>query len=472
MLWLYIHFPNLLLECVSRDTNDQRPLVISEGWQGNVYQASPKAQQGGVRPGMRLKTAVNLVPELAIIEMDALFEQQALEAQARWLYRQAAHISLHPPSGLLAEVTSLKRLHGGLRPLWQRLEHEIRRRALTGQIATGLTPGAAQCLAQTNAGTCTEDADILTRNMQALGIEMAGLSAKATNRLAKLGLLTLGDVFKLSSHDIARRLEPETLHRLQQIQGTRPDLQTYWQPPHRFYQRIDFAYDIEHSTGLLFPLQRALAELEADLQWRQQDTDHLNLSFHHRNRADTSLALRTAGPEHRSTEFLALARIRLEQLNLDAPTQAMTLTVSRFIPRQHTTAVDLLGSGPCPDEAWQSLISRLQARLGEQAIRTLTCYPDHRPEKAWAPRTLERTAKPDVINGSDLPHRPLWLLRSPQTLHSPPRVWLSGPERISGGWWDGERVQRDYYIALLPSGQLAWLFRDAGGGWFIHGWFG
>ncbi len=472
MLWLYIHFPNLLLECVSRDTDDQRPLVISEGWQGNVYQASPEAQKFGVLPGMRLKTAVNLVPDLAIIQMDALLEQRALEAQARWLYRQAAHISLHPPSGLLVEVSSLKRLYGGLQPFWQRLEFEIKRRALTGQIATGLTPGAAQCLAQTNAGTCTDEADILDRNIRALAVEHAGLTTKTTKRLGKLGLLALDDVFKLSSHDIARRLEPETLHRLQQIQGTRTDPQSFWEPPHSFYQRVDFAYDIEHSTGLLFPLQRALAELEADLQWRQQDTDYLQLAFHHRNRADTRLPIRTAGPEHRTIAFLALARIQLEQLNLDAPTQAMTLMVNRFISRQNPVGADLLGSEFSPDEAWHSLISRLQARLGEQAIRTLVCYPDHRPEKAWTPQAFKKTVKSGVINGSNLPHRPLWLLRSPQTLQSPPSVWLSGPERISGGWWDGDRVMRDYYIAQLTSGQVAWLFRDACGGWFIHGWFG
>jgi protein ImuB len=33
-------------------------------------------------------------------------------------------------------------------------------------------------------------------------------------------------------------------------------------------------------------------------------------------------------------------------------------------------------------------------------------------------------------------------------------------------------VHRDYYIAQLNTGQLAWVFRDAREGWFVHGWFG
>jgi protein ImuB len=68
--------------------------------------------------------------------------------------------------------------------------------------------------------------------------------------------------------------------------------------------------------------------------------------------------------------------------------------------------------------------------------------------------------------------RPLWLLKGPQPLTETPATWFSGPERISGGWWDGERVHRDYYIAQLQTGQLAWVFHDAQTGWFVHGWFG
>ena len=53
-----------------------------------------------------------------------------------------------------------------------------------------------------------------------------------------------------------------------------------------------------------------------------------------------------------------------------------------------------------------------------------------------------------------------------------PAAWLSGPERIRSGWWDGQPVQRDYYVVQLADGPLAWVFRDLRNDWFIHGWFG
>lgn len=472
MLWLYIHLPHLLLEQLARGNASDAALVIPESRQGDIYQASQAARQRGIRPGMRLKTALNLVPDLAIIQMDPARERHALEQQARWLYRQAAQISLYPPNGLLIEVSSLMRLHGGLPSLWQTLGRELKRRQLTSQMATGLTPRAAQCLAQANIGQCTGCPERLNCSIWALPIGQAGLSARTLERLSRLGLNTLGDVFALPASDIAHRLEPETLHRLQQIQGTRPDPQTAWSPPHHFHQRTEFVCDVEQSTGLLFPLHRTLGELEDDLRWRQQDTDSLKLTLHHRNHPETRLSIRTAGPEHRADAFLTLAKIRLEQLNLAAPVQAVTLTVHHFIKRGQPANTDLLGSTPNPDEAWQTLISRLQARLGEHAIKTMISQPDHRPERAWAPHQLKKPGKTVANTRTHKPRRPLWLLHTPQPVHHLPETWFAGPERISGGWWDGERVQRDYYIAQCHTGQLAWLFRDAGGGWFVHGWFG
>lgn len=473
MLWLYIHLPNLLLEHISHDQTGQTPLIISKVSQGLVYQANRAARERGVRAGMRLKTAVNLAPELIVVRMDSEREQWALTQQARWLYRQAAYISLYPPNGLLTEVSSLKRLYGGLAPLWQNLSQELEHHQLTGQMATALTPAAARYLAQTNRGQCTDCPEALNGLMQALPIEQVDLPERTVKRLGKLGLITLNDALSLPANEIAHRLEPETLQRLQQIQGTRPDPQTRWQPPHHFRQRMDFVSDIEQVAGLLFPLQRTLGELEDDLQWRQQDTDYLKLTFHHRHHAETHLAIRTAGAEHQAAAFMDLARIQLEQQRLAAPVIAMTLTVSRFMARGQPAGTDLFGSESDPDEAWQALISRLQARLGEAAIKTLASHPDHRPEKAWRQRALTKPGKTAPNRGdAHLPRRPLWLLRTPQAVQHPPEAWLAGPERISGGWWDGERVQRDYYIAQLHTGQLGWLFRDVSGGWYIHGWFG
>jgi protein ImuB len=472
MLWLYIHFPQLLLDQILSGRENREPLVISDPTRQTVYQACPEARNLGILAGMRLKTAISLAPELAIVRPEPERERQTLEQQACWLYRYMAHISLHPPHGLLAEAGSMNRLHGGLEALWQTLARALEQRQLTGWMATGLTPSAAQRLAQANSGRCTDAKETLQAILGALPVQHANLPAKTTERLTRLGLTTLDDLFNLPAAETSRRLEPETLKLIQQLQGTRADPQAPWSPPHRFCQHLDFGRDIEQTSGLLFPLQRILSELQEDLQWRQQDTDSVKLSLHHRGQQETRLFLRTAGPEHRAASFLALIRLRLEQQTLAAPVEAITLVVSRFIDREKANGDDLLDSGTNTVEAWQSLISRLQARLGDKALKILTPRPDHRPERAWAQGRLTCPSSTKVTGKTSAPSRPLWLLKAPQPVVYLPEAWLTGPERISGGWWDGERVQRDYYVAQLSSGQLAWVFRDVSGGWFIHGLFG
>lgn len=200
----------------------------------------------------------------------------------------------------------------------------------------------------------------------------AEFDEKACTRLQRLGLNTLGEVFDLPPGELARRLSPELLAYLQKIQGTRPDPRTPWQPPHSFRQQADFVQEIEHTQGLLFPLQRMLDELEEDLCWRQQDTDSLRLILRHRHAEPTRLQIRTSGPEHRADNFLNLIRLRLEQHSLSSPVISMVLMVKRFLSREAPAGQDLLGETQDLNEAWHTLISRLQARLGDQALRQLS----------------------------------------------------------------------------------------------------
>ncbi|ROT99526.1 DNA polymerase Y family protein [Marinobacter sp. R17] len=470
MLWLYLHFPYLLLEHFQQSETASRPMALIGGHPPRIIQLNPEAARAGVAEGQSPQTASALADNLHLIAADMEEQTGVLDQQAVWLYRHAARIILYPPDGILAEAGSLRRLHGGLQGLWKKLRSELDQRRLTAHLACGLTPRAARILARDRRGHCTDDAQTLRQSLDTLPVEAADLDEKTTERLQRMGLHTLGPVLALPDRELARRLGPETAQHLQQIEGRAVDPQTDWQPPPYFHRRLDFAEDVEHSSGLLFPLQRALQELDAELCWRQQQTDTLQLEIRHRRRPVTPLQIRSTAPEHRANAFLELARLKLDRHQLEAPATGLSLKVRRFLDRHTPRGDDLFGdTGQHQEEARQHLLSRLQARLGEEALHSLALNPDHRPEQAWR-ATPVSSGRPSPARTA--PRRPLWLLRQPQPLREMPCTWLAGPERISAGWWDGERIQRDYYIARLHSGQTGWLFRDVSGGWFIHGWFG
>jgi protein ImuB len=113
------------------------------------------------------------------------------------------------------------------------------------------------------------------------------------------------------------------------------------------------------------------------------------------------------------------------------------------------------------------LVERLRARLGEGSVYGVTAIPEHRPEAAWRRvhelaltpirRVSEKMADRDA--GGGMP-RPVWLLDAPLPLPEPDMqrhqsglILEEGPERIESGWWDGNGVARDYYVANQCGGR-------------------
>jgi protein ImuB len=105
----------------------------------------------------------------------------------------------------------------------------------------------------------------------------------------------------------------------------------------------------------------------------------------------------------------------------------------------------------------------------------LAATTDARPE--WASRRVEPGEH--AADARLPPPRPIHLLASPLPLsyaegllrHRGAILKLTrGPERIQGGWWDGEEWTRDYYQALSSRGELLWVFHS-GQQWFLHGLF-
>ncbi|RKR42481.1 DNA polymerase Y family protein [Paraburkholderia sp. BL17N1] len=77
--------------------------------------------------------------------------------------------------------------------------------------------------------------------------------------------------------------------------------------------------------------------------------------------------------------------------------------------------------------------------------------------------------------------RPLWMLDKPlrlmmrdqRPIYRRPLKMLTRTERIEAGWWDGNRVERDYYVAADDRGHMFWVYRERlSGEWYLQGLFG
>lgn len=51
-------------------------------------------------------------------------------------------------------------------------------------------------------------------------------------------------------------------------------------------------------------------------------------------------------------------------------------------------------------------------------------------------------------------------------------VVAAGPDRISGGQWEGSIYAREYYRCVTEEGVPLWIYRDGlDGGWYLQGWW-
>lgn len=462
MLWLYLHFPALALDALlADDPADGYWVLLDDG--NRVVQANAAALATGVCPGMALAEALTLCDALQAQRLQPAQEQQALQRLVDDCYRLVACIHPDPPRGLWLELASMTRLYGPPAALAERLLTQVQGQGYRLQAALAPQPWAARLLARAGRHWLADDLQGLQHQLAALPLTGCELAPRQLERLQGWGLQQLGQLLALPRAEVRRRAGAELALWLQRLAEPGPPPLPPYQPSPRFEERLTLLYEAEQSEGVLFVLQRQLQRLQLWLRQRQLAASVLQLELGHRQLPATCLRLASAQPEGMAANWLMLARLQLARQPLLAPVcwlHLRSLTLEPLPP----PAADLwqAASGALsPDQ----LLSRLQARLSPDQLQGLAARAAHVPEQAGQ---LVAAA----MGGGDYAHsrRPLWLLPQPQPLAEP---WplLDGPERLASQWW-AEPVQRDYYRALAPDGRPAWLFRTAGGRWFLHGWFG
>lgn len=428
--------------------------------------------------------------------------QQDLERLGAQAQRFTPRISLEPPDGLLLEVKGSLHLFGGVEGLSREMAGECSRLRMPCTLAVAPTPLAALALARASlklgvsssriavpASLVVTDPAQLVGKLSPLPLAMLRWPQDTLDRLARIGVRTIGEALRLPRAGFARRFGTAQLLTLDRLTGRVSDLKGRFEVRARFRRRRELTYELESHAGLVVVLEPLLEELGRFLEARQSGVLALECRLQHRAVPPTRCVLRLAAPLADPVQMAALLGERLSALVLPEPVRACELRSGVLVSR-------VLASGGL----WQpgehggraaaqapELIERLRARLGAEAVYGIRAFEDHRPEAAWKVRepmvTQDHSASRSEVDGSaSCGRRPLWLLHKPRRLkerdglprrRGPLRL-LGEAERIETGWWDGAEVARDYYTAADVRGARLWVFREreAPHRWFLHGVFG
>ena len=530
MLWACLYFPSLALDVFARAWRDedtaQRFVVASGGNAPKVIAANDAAREAGISRGQTVSAALALAPDIVLRDRDPGAEAHAIAQLAIWTLRFTPQVSVIAVDALVLEIGGSLRLFGSLTPLVARISNGVKAQGYVARLGIAPSPTAALLLARAAemgphacglSGQCGRyalpsapkggviralelscganvqavcDARELPRVLAPLPLKLLDIDADTLATLAAAGVTTFGQAVALPRDALARRCGQRLVTTLDRALARSADPRVPYVPPPHFSNRLELPVPIADSEALGFGVNRLVHELTAWLSARGLGAVRLSLTLTHehylqqRGMPPTHVPFVLGAPARMPAHLIGVLRERLARVTLPAPVEAIVLESEETAPLAGRNLGLLPGDEA--DAAQVPLVDRLRARLGDEAVTLLTPHAEHRPEKSdrtrvarVTPQSKTRKTPKDPALLPEAP-RPLWLFDEPEPLQhrleQAPWALKDGPERIESGWWDGNDLRRDYFVAETPEGAIVWIYRDHrygvdDGEWFLHGLF-
>jgi protein ImuB len=452
----------------------------------------------GILPGTALADARARVPELAVFDHDPVADAALLGWLADGCERYTPSCALHPPDGLLLDITGCVHLYGhDEKTLAGDLKARFRRQGVSAQLATGQTPDSAFAKARFG-----------VRDIAALPVEALEVDGKVHTALKRAGLRIIGDLAVRPRQPLAARFGKAAVVKLAQLLEEEDPRITPRRSLPAIHVSQNFAEPVSRTNDVLATIEALTGEAAVLLRERGQGGRRFEVSLFRSDGHVARLGIDTGGPTRDAGLLMRLIRERIDALAdpLDPGFGYDLIRLAVPLAEALTSVQVGLEQKIDTDAEAAALIDRLSVRLGADRLRHFHAGNSHIPERA----ALERIAQSGPSSGDwrnpepgEPAMRPFRLFETPQAIEviasipdGPPRqfrwrrnlhqiVSYEGPERIAPEWWRHKRgyeagsggLTRDYYRVEDKEGRRFWLFRrglftEAGKPlWYLHGLF-
>lgn len=452
----------------------------------------PAAVTALTQPRATLWYAIQF-PQLA--DCPAPQQRKILNELAALALEVSATVSFHPLA-LVCEIRSSLKYFGGIDAIHDKLRQSVTRHLLDAGLpdsfnyAASPTVTGSLLLARSGHNALVYRKDNLRSALGQLPMSVLELNKEQNRRLYNMGVRYLRDIWRLPGDGLRKRFGSEFVNLLNRALGKAPDPTHNYLPPPAFNTCYDLPFEIENLERLLPVADEMLAQLCDFLRHRDLSISHLVFSLLHEKRNPTPVTIGLRQPARSREHLLMLLETHFSHLSIPAPVTGVRLEVRKFDAFMSHSDELLLAGKPATsgynDTHLNQFIEQLQARLGDNHVKSIASVAEHCPEYAceqcdyagtFSPRKIT-LPQPDTVTVNP---RPLWLLAEPLQLavrggklyHRKPITIVHGPERIETRWWSGQDIQRDYYIAREDNGSRLWVYREKSGArnWYLHGFF-
>lgn len=428
--------------------------------------------------------------------------------------------------GLLLEISGSLKLFFGLEKIKQQLAEYFAETNIQICFGVGLTPESAWALTHShisiNEHSSIHEFLALLNNIR---IQQLDCYQSAFKKMAKMGIRTLEDVFKIPHSELGKRFGNGFVDYIQQLKGLRQNVRHRPSENHYFQQKRDLDFPIQNTQLLEHDSRQLIQQLLIFLKTQQLQCEGVEWVLGDRYQSITIAVL--CQPIYADGELLQeLTQLHFDHLQLSFEVNYIELKLTHSSALQHSSdeIFQYDNNGLNKNEVqrqWQLLLTKLHNRLDANAIVEPNPQTEHLPEQQnhWQhssiqrqgsnqlsyKKTSEQKLKKNTYLQQDLlsaahsssdeqahnPSTPLcstvfdpkptWLLEPPicinhredQLCWHGPLTILQGPERIQSQWWTNTGdVYRDYFIAEQNDFRRVWIYQDKHTQqWFVQGIF-
>jgi protein ImuB len=378
-----------------------KPFSAAGAWEATakLSAVNAEARRLGLREGQTLREAWAVSTRLAV---RSLHERDVLEALGRIaeaLLAFGTHVSIEAPDTVWVDVTGVAHLFGGERLLANELSAAVCALGHTVHVCITAGPRLAQALARWAAPGERESIVSpaqLQKSIAELPVHALGLSPDRVAWLARVGVLTVGELARLPRAAVAPRLGEQAQRVLELCQGIDRAPLVRYEPPASLVEETCWEEPVAGLEPLLFVLRGLVARLSARLGGRGQAAQRLRLVIQcdravaaiNGQSPEVVLEFTLAAALWREQELLRVLRARLEALHLAAPSLGMKLEVTAlseaFARQLDLSRVVGPGAGLGDEATLPVLLSELEADLGRDRVGTFRLLDAHRPEAKGA----------------------------------------------------------------------------------------
>jgi protein ImuB len=488
--WACVDVPALPLQLLARRHPEwiELPMAVvaEDRPQGLILWVNERAYRARVLSGMRYAAGLSLCRELCagVVTSDEIDGGVGQLAERLRGFSPHVEPSPHEPGVFWLDAGGLLGIEPSLGDWAVRIREQLLDAGFIANVAVGFSRFGAYAVARTTRGTVVFD-DLAAERASShrVRLDRLHLAPRLRDRLAHLGVRTVGELLSLPADGLGKRFGSDALALHRQASGNLQEPLQASIPEPDIDAWIELDYPEINAQRLAFIVRRVLDRLLPRLAARAEGLVRIQIDLLLDDRERVTDEIRTAEPTLEAPQILELIALRLEMLELSAGVVEMHLTAQgRAID---TEQLSLFAEAQHRDlSAANRALARIRTEFGHPSVVTGRLRPAHLPEASfsWEPLDEIRLPSPRQValrplvrrifnRPVALPHRGHhepdgWLVRGPE---QGPMVRLLGPYTVSGGWWVRE-VHRDYHYAETQNGDILWVFYDRRRRrWFLHG---